>query len=57
METGVTEREGLERERECCAVWRRTGQRKESCNLGVPTHYSNSKGKLRSSYKYILIRL
>jgi len=57
VETGVTEREGLERERECCAVWRRTGQRKESCNLGVPTHYSNSKGKLRSSYKYILIRL
>ena len=38
MRTGVTEREGLEKERECCrAVWRRTGRRKESYNVGVPT--------------------
>ena len=43
METGVTEREGLERERVCVccrAVWRRTGWRKESYNVGVPHwHY------------------
>ena len=35
---GYREREGLEKERECCrAVWRRTGWRKESYNVGVPT--------------------
>jgi len=42
VETGVTEREGLERERErvcvCCrSVRRRTGRRKESYNVGILT--------------------
>ena len=45
-EAGVTERDTRDRERErararererCCAVWRRTGRRKESYNVGVPT--------------------
>jgi len=33
---GYRERE-RERERCCCAVWQRTGRRKESYNVGVPT--------------------
>jgi len=37
---GYRERRIGERERErvyCCAVWWRTGRRKESYNVGVPT--------------------
>ena len=45
METGYRERRLGERERECvccCAVWRRTGWRKESYNVCVPTKLSKN---------------